>query len=348
MNYITFLTLLQEQKHKHYKTMLLLMQMSEKKLTILTIGKATQDVFLRGRIFKPHKEAKASYEHLLMGAKLDVEEAVFATGGNATNAATTFARQGLHSKYLWALGHDLPSNVILQELDHEGIDTSHVVQDEEHRASYSTILLSPDGERTILNFQGTMVEKDGHPLDLSIIGKVDWLYISSVGSMELLEKIISLAAKHDTKVMLNPAGSELAHPAKLKALLEDVEILALNKEEMQLLVEGQTSEELIRHGHYLCPVIIISDGPRGVVATDGRAIVTAGMYEDVPVIDRTGAGDAFGSGFLSYWAKGKDLAEAIVFASANSTSVVGQIGAKAGILHKGTVLHEMPLSTKDF
>jgi sugar/nucleoside kinase (ribokinase family) len=315
---------------------------------ILTIGKATQDVFLRSKVFKAHKEDGVLYEHLPLGAKLDIEEAVFATGGNATNAATTFARQGLHSKYVWALGHDMPSNVILQELDTEGIDTSHVVQDEAHRASYSTILLSPDGERTILNFQGVKVEKDGHPLDLSIIGEVDWLYISSVGSMELLEKVIALAAKNNTKIMFNPAGSELAHPAKLKTLLEDVEILALNKEEMQLLVEGQDSEELIRHGHHLCPIIIISDGPQGVVATDGKTIVNAGMYEDVPVIDRTGAGDAFGSGFLSQWVKGKDLAESVVFASANSTSVVGQIGAKAGILHKGTALHGMSLSAKTF
>jgi ribokinase len=70
------------------------------------------------------------------------------------------------------------------------------------------------------------------------------------------------------------------------------------------------------------------------------------MYEDVPVIDRTGAGDAFASGFLSQWAKGKSLKESIIFASANSTSVVTKIGAKAGILHAGSKLHEMPIHEK--
>jgi ribokinase len=324
------------------------MEMGDKKSTILTIGKATQDVFLSGEIFTPKKEGEISYEHLPMGAKLDVEQLTFATGGNASNAATTFARQGLHSKYVWALGHDVPSQAILNELDTEGIDTSGVVQDEEHRASYSTILLAPTGERTILNHHGTTVAKDGHPLDLSAVAEADWLYVSSVGSMELLEKIISIAAHHDTKVMLNPAGTELAQPTKLKALLEDVEVLALNKEEMQQLVEGSDSEELVRHGRHYCPVIIVSDGPNGVVATDGKTLVKAGMYEDVPVIDRTGAGDAFGSGFLSYWVQGKSLEESITFASANSTSVVSQIGAKAGILHAGTELHEMPLTSSAF
>ena len=94
--------------------------------------------------------------------------------------------------------------------------------------------------------------------------------------------------------------------------------------------------------------MIVSDGPKGVVATDSKEIVRAGMYEDVPVIDRTGAGDAFGSGFLSQWAQGKSLSESIIFASANSTSVVTKIGAKDGILHKNVKLHHMPIDTKPF
>ena len=92
--------------------------------------------------------------------------------------------------------------------------------------------------------------------------------------------------------------------------------------------------------------MIVSDGPNGVVASDGKTIVRAGMYEDVKVVDRTGAGDAFASGFLSQWATGKSLKESIIFASANSTSVVTKIGAKPGILHKNTRLHEMPIHEK--
>jgi len=82
------------------------------------------------------------------------------------------------------------------------------------------------------------------------------------------------------------------------------------------------------------------------VASDGKTIIRAGMYEDVPVIDRTGAGDAFASGFLSQWAQGKSLKESIIFASANSTNVVTKVGAKEGILHKGVKLHDMPLVEK--
>lgn len=316
---------------------------------MMTIGKGVQDVFLRGKVFEPQCDEEGNcYEHLQLGSKLDLEEVVFATGGNATNAAVTFARAGLHASYMWILGNDVASDVIIQSLDKEDIDTSGVVQRDDYRASYSTVLLAPNGERTILNYHGSMVGPDGYPLDLDRLKQADWLYVSSVGTMELLEKIITIAHAAGVKTALNPAAPELAKPDQLKALLADVEVLSVNKDEAKLLFEGETAEELARHATHLCPTVLVSDGPNGAVATDSKRIVRAGMYEDVPVTDRTGAGDAFGSGFVTKIAAGASLEEAVTFASANSTSVVQHIGAKEGILHADAELHDMNLEVQDF
>jgi len=317
---------------------------------VLTIGKATQDVFLKSDEFDPHTEGKVVYTHLPLGVKMEVSDVTFATGGNATNVAVTLARQGIHSSYMWTLGHDPASETVLHDLDREGVATTHVVRDEQYQAGYSTILIATNGERTILNHRGVSTNAAGKDLEFDAIADADWVYPTSLanGGIELLRKIVDHAEKSDTKVMLNPAGPELADPAKLKSLLDSVDILCANKEEMQLFVEGETLEELVRHALHFVPVIIVSDGPNRVVASDGKTIVRAGMYEDVKVVDRTGAGDAFASGFLSQWVQGKSLKESIIFASANSTSVVTKIGAKAGILHKGTHLHEMPIHEKSF
>lgn len=315
---------------------------------IVSIGKAVQDVFMQSsNTFEEHTHKGVVYEKLPVGQKLHLDDVIFSTGGNATNAATTFARQGLHSHYVWCLGNDMASEVILRTLDSEGVDTSSVFQDEHYRSSYSVILMLKGGERTILNYPGIMPRDDDTNLELDVIRSADWLYLSSLGDMELLEKLISFAAKHNVKVMLNPASTELAHPDKLRALLEDVEVLITNKEEAMEIVEGQSAEELVRHGLHYCPIVIVSDGPNGVVASDGKTFVTAGMYEDVNVVDRTGAGDAFGSGFLSQWSTGSSLKDSIIFASANSTSVVTKIGAKEGILYRNVRLHEMPIEEKE-
>lgn len=56
---------------------------------ILSIGKATQDVFLKSDEFDPHTEGRHVYTHLPLGIKMEVEDVTFSTGGNATNVAVT-------------------------------------------------------------------------------------------------------------------------------------------------------------------------------------------------------------------------------------------------------------------
>jgi ribokinase len=317
---------------------------------ILAIGAGVQDVFLsHSDEFKPVVEnPRESFMKLEMGAKADVNNINFTTGGGATNAAVTFARQGLRSQFMGTLGHDPAAEAVLSDLDIENVDTSKVSYSQKYNTGYSVLLLAPSGERTILTYRGASTHYDASNFDLTGCD-ADWLYVSSMaGSMEALDKIFTQAKKMGIKIMFNPGKGELKQPRKLKALLEDVEVLSVNREEMQTIVEGTDMEEIIRHGTHYVPIIIVSDGPNGVLATNSKTIVRAGMYEDVKVIDRTGAGDAFGSGFLSQWATGKSLKEAIIFASANSTSVVTKIGAKTGILHKGARLHDMPIHEKPF
>jgi sugar/nucleoside kinase (ribokinase family) len=301
-------------------------------MRIVSIGAAVQDVFLsHSDEFKPVSDrgVKEQFMKLELGAKADVNNIDFSTGGGAMNAAVTFARQGIDSIFMGAIGHDPAGVAVLEDLDKEGVDSSHVSYSAKYNTGYSVLLLAPSGERTILTYRGASTHHDAKNFNMRGL-EADWLYVSSMaGSMEALDTIFT-------------------QPRKLKALLEDVEILSVNKEEAAQIVEGKTLEELVRHLLHYVPVAIVSDGPNGVIASDGKTIVRAGMYQDVRVVDRTGAGDAFGSGFLSQWAQGKSLKDSIVFGSANSTSVVTKIGAKAGILTKGVKLHEMPLTEKAF
>lgn len=104
---------------------------------------------------------------------------------------------------------------------------------------------------------------------------------------------------------------------------------------------------MARRAIHLVPVILLTDGVNGSIASDGKTIIRAAMYDNRPSIDRTGAGDAFASGFLSAWAKGKSLKDSVIFASANSSSVVMKIGAKTGILRGEVDLHAMSIHEKE-
>jgi len=319
--------------------------------SIVSIGAAVQDVFLsHSDEFKPVTD-KTMHEQVMqleMGGKADVNNIDFSTGGGATNASVTFARQGLHAAFMGVVGHDPAGQAVLDDLDAESVDTTHVSYSKRLNTGYSVLLLASNGERTILTYRGASTHYDVKHFNLDDV-TCDWLYVSSMaGNMEALSSILHQARDKKIKVFFNPGKGELNHPAKLKGLLDDVDVISVNKEEAQTIVQGETPEELARHLLNYVSVAIVSDGPDGVVATDGKTVVKAGMYEDVRVIDRTGAGDAFGSGFLSQWSQGRSLKDSVIFASANSTSVVTKIGAKAGILHHGVQLHEMPLHEKQY
>jgi len=318
---------------------------------MLTIGAAVQDVFLsHSSELKPvsDKTADELFLKIELGSKNDVNNIDFSTGGGATNAAVTFTRQGLDVEFMGTIAHDPAGDAVISDLDKEGVGTSYVSYSDKYHTGFSVVLLASTGERSFLTYRGASTHYDIKNFDMDDIG-ADWLYITSMaGNVDIIDKIFNQAKSLGTKIFFNPGKGELEKTDKVKALLEDVDILSVNKEEAQMLVNGDGLEELIRRLLNYVPVVIISDGPNGVMASDGKTIVKAGIYEDVKVIDRTGAGDAFGSGFLSQWVQGRSLNDSIVFASANSTSVVTKIGAKAGILYKGAKLHAMPLSEKPF
>jgi sugar/nucleoside kinase (ribokinase family) len=80
-----------------------------------------------------------------------------------------------------------------------------------------------------------------------------------------------------------------------------------------------------------------TNGPSGSYAATAGKLYQAGVYQKVKVVDRLGAGDAFGSGFVAGVAKGLPMEDALSLGAANATSVCAQIGAKPGILKTGRV-----------
>ena len=312
---------------------------------ILSIGAATQDVFLSNSpefrlISMAENQDVVEFQ---LGSKIDIQNIDISSGGGATNAATTFARQGLISSFMGVVGEDSSGEQILKMLDEESIDTSRVEFSKRFNTDYSTIILAPNGERTILTYRGASEHIYAENFELKY-GEFDWIYVSNLaGRFDALLKIFKEAIKKGAKIAWNPGRKELQEPEKVRTLLQDVEILIVNKEEASLIFEGVSAEELVQHACSFVEVVILTDGTNGVwVASNGK-IIRAGMYEDVPSLDRTGAGDAFGSGFVSQWAQGADIKQSILFASANSTSVIQYMGAKKGILYKNTELHSMPM-----
>ncbi|MDP2860926.1 MAG: carbohydrate kinase family protein [bacterium] len=307
---------------------------------IVSIGSATRDIFLSADNFKSLDVPDFSSGKGLcfpLGSKIEIKKIVFTSGGGGTNTAVTFARQELSTACVGVIGNDLNGQEVSNELAREGVEIKYFQKHDDDYTAYSVILVDSSGERTILSYKG-----EGQHFDVNKIAfdqlQTKWLFLDSLGGhYDLLEKAVNWAVANDIKLATNPGGKELEHGLeKLRPLLKNFSIVIMNQEEASSLtgIDYKQEEEIFKFmDEVIGGIFVMTKGPEGVVVSDGKNVYRAGI-PDSPIVERTGAGDAFSSGFVSEYIRSGDISKAIQFATANASSVVTQYGGKAGILKK--------------
>ena len=329
--------------------------------TIVSLGSALQDIYLidRDDFTAADIGDHSIFNKIFIGTKVDIDKIIYQVGGGGTNSAVTFARHNHRAIFLGNIGRDTAGEAVLTNLDEEGIDSSFVSFIARKCTGCSVILLdAKTGNRTVLTHRGASAKFSN--LDENDLDRIqpDWLYITTMrGDLETLERFLKRAKKLSCKVMFNPGNLELEQKTELLKLLKYIEILLVNREEASVLLRPQSKSsshpaprslvEQMAHLIQLVPTAIITDGPMGSIASDHKETYRIGLYESTRPKDATGAGDAFGSGFLAAYANGKSFRDSLIFASANSTSVVAHFGAKPGILTSHERLHQMPIQQID-
>jgi len=141
-------------------------------------------------------------------------------------------------------------------------------------------------------------------------------------------------------VAFNPGTIQMKYGLKtFKKVLEITDIFFLNREEAIALVGKGETEELHQKLHKLGPkMTVITDSVSGASCSDGNKVTLQKSYSDErPVADKTGAGDAFASGFLAAIFYGKPAETALKWGVANAGSIIKEIGTTKGLLTKNEI-----------
>ena len=318
---------------------------------IISIGSATLDIFLKGVGKEEILEKNSYFKELCfnLGRKNLVKEIFVQSGGGATNSATTFSRAQIKTTSVFCLGDDLFGKLILKELLSEGIDVSQVVIKKRTTSSLSLILVASDGSRVIFSY------KIKAPLSFSFSKnlKPQWIYVSNLnGDQKSFKKIFDFSLRKKILLALNPGIFEIKFLKKKFSYLNQISVLILNQLEASKFSElpFYKEKEIIKKiRKVFSGIFIMTQGPKGALAITEKFLYQIPCFKAKKIVDRTGAGDAFGSGFISaiyllekkwpslirqkvYLKKPELLLEPLKFASANATSVVENFGSKTGIL----------------
>lgn len=316
---------------------------------VITIGSATRDAFFEVD-FKtvpwPKVSAKKAYA-LPLGEKLEVKRALFTVGGNSANASVTFARQGFRTACIAKVGCDVSGEEIRRRLVREGVDARFMSCAERAPTAYS-VLLVQKGERTIMGYHGASDLFSMKDVDLNNAA-ARWWYVSLAGeSYTMFSELVWQAKKKNVAVAFNPSGYHLRRKKEeIIRCLKDVSFLVVNNEEASLLtgIPWKKEREVFKKlDRWMPGILAVTSGRKGVVVSDGKNIYRAGIFKEKKLVDRTGAGDAFGAGFVAGLLKcqvsgvknqefkKEDVCYAIRLATANSASVVEKFGATEGAL----------------
>jgi ribokinase len=326
----------------------------KKEYDFVAIGDTVTDAFIR------IKEASVSCDLnrekcklcLAFGDKVPYESVeIIKAVGNSANAAVSACRLGLTTALVSNLGDDENGKDCLSTLERNGINIEFMKINHNKDTNYHYVLWYED-ERTIL------VKHQEYNYSLPDFGNPKWVYLSSLApnTLEYHNEIAQYLKSHpDIKLAFQPGTFQMKLGVeKLEGIYNRSEVFFCNVEEAKKILgilEDVKIQDLLKEMTKIGPkIIVITDGPKGAYVYDGTEMWFMPTYPDPkPPFERTGAGDAFASTFVSALALGLSIPEALSWGPINSMSVVQFVGARRGLLDRQTLeryLKEAPESYK--
>ncbi len=306
-------------------------------LDLLCIGDSVVDIFLQIPTDNKHFGLEKEKNRLFidLGYKINLKDYIKDIGGNATNTAVGVSRLGKKVGLCAEIGDDEFSNFIFNKLEHEGINANLIVKDKNTKTSFS-VSLNYLGERTLL------VEHVERQHDFRIDNSsARFVYLTSLGNewKKAYENVYKFIKNTNSKLAFNPGTLQLEEKGKIFFdLIQLSDYLFLNKQEAEKILYGNDKKDtdinkiLFGIKNLGAKNIIITDSSSGSYLIDyENNIYHLGVIK-TNVVEKTGAGDAYTSGFIAALLNEQDVLSAMVWGSINSSSVITKIGAQEGLL----------------
>lgn len=303
---------------------------------VITIGSALVDIFITSDQFQLRKSRRGIMLCQLYDQKLEVDSFRVTTGGGGGNTATGFSRAGFTTAVIAETGKDAFAQVVLDDLHTNCVQTSLIARERQEETGGSVIMVGADGGRTVMVHRGAASMLDPHDIPARAIKKSNWVHLSSIGGRVFtLQKIGDILSESNRSCSWNPGNAELELlvSGKLSLTALPCQILLINAAEWRMLQPVQKQLKKI------IPEIVITDGKKGGrIFVKGQRASIHYSATSKKAVEETGAGDAFGVGYVVARLNQKEPESAAAIGAHNAASVVQYVGAKAGLLHREQLL----------
>ncbi len=262
--------------------------------------------------------------------------AVEISGGSAANTAAGIASMGGTAAFIGKVCNDQLGDVFTHDIRATGVafDTPRIVG--APPTARSLILVTPDGHRTMNTMLGACVELGPEDIDQPLIEAAQITYLEGylwdkpkAKDAFLKAAAISHAAGRQVSLTLSDSFCVDRHRDSFRTLINGhVDILFGNEHEIMALFQVDTLAEAMDLVRGECEIAVITRSEEGSLVLVGDAVHEVRAEPVSQVVDSTGAGDLYASGFLFGLTDGRHVAECARLGSIAAAEVISHIGGR--------------------
>ena len=307
-------------------------------MKILGIGNAIVDVICKvndkfiyqNNLTKSTMKLVDETEFKKLLSNLKIEETV--SGGSVANSIVGLSQLGNKVGFIGKVSDDDLGNKYEEGLKKENVKYFYSKKRETTPTGTCLILITPDSERTMVTFLGIAGKINESDVDKNAVKDSEILFLEGYLWDEgepktAFEKAINISNK--VAMSLSDLFCVERHrPHFLDLVKNKLDITFANEQEIMSLIDVKQFDDVINFAKKLNKLIVITRGDKGAIAINNNEVVECPAKKNLQIIDLTGAGDLFASGFLHGLINKKSIRESLEIGTEMSSRVIQIIGAR--------------------
>ena len=263
-------------------------------------------------------------------SNLKIEKTI--SGGSVANSIVGLSQLGNKVGFIGKISDDDFGFKYEEGLKKEKVEYFYSKKKEVLPTGTCLILVSPDSERTMCTFLGTAGQINESDIKIEVIKKSEIIFLEGyLWDEGEPKKAFDKAIRNANKVAMSLSDQFCVNrhkPHFLNLVENNLDIIFANENEIMSLIEAKNFNDVILFGKKIDKHLIITRGEKGAISIKGKNIEEVGVKKNLKILDLTGAGDLFASGYLHGLINNLSQKECLEKGTEMSSRIIQQIGAR--------------------
>ena len=263
-------------------------------------------------------------------SNLKIEETI--AGGSVANSIVGLSQLGNPVSFIGKVNNDELGVKYEKSLTNEKVKYCYKKKEEPIPTGTCLILITPDSERTMCTFLGIAGKVSDKDIDETAVKNSELVFLEGYlwdegEPKSAFDKAMNLSKK--TAMSLSDQFCVDRHKKSFLDLVKNkLDIVFANEQEALSLIEAKNFNEVVSFAKELGKLIVITRGEKGSIVIHNNKVIECEIKKGLEIVDLTGAGDLFASGFLHGYVNNLSMKQSLEKGTEMSSKVIQIFGAR--------------------